>query len=208
MRWNACVAGLAVVVTLLIAPLAAQAESLRANDAPPLEGAPAATTASVPADPPPEQVVTIYVPSEPAQNVQPTAKPKPKQPEKASAEPAPPPPPPAPPAPPAPPIQPGVSAPSTDPAPPPESPRGGASSPVAVPPPARGGPSVNVPVAQSRHTASAVTNVLASGGGVTSSPHGEVSRAVLAVLAAAAFTGALLITRMLCRRRLGDAAGT
>ena len=38
MRWNARVAGLSVVAAILIVPLAAQAGSLRRDDAPPLEG--------------------------------------------------------------------------------------------------------------------------------------------------------------------------
>jgi hypothetical protein len=192
MRWNARFAGLAVVLALLIVPLAAQA------DAPPLEAAPA-TTVAVPADPPPGQVVTIYVPAEPVRQAQPKSKPA--QPAKASAEPATPPP--SPPAsPPAPP------APSTASAPRLENSRGGSSNPVAAPPPARGGASSIVALARSRHTASVVTAVLASGGGVTStSRSGEASRKLIAMLGVAAFAEALLLTRMLRRRRLEDPSG-
>ena len=74
MRWKARIAGLSVVAAILTVPLAAHAGSLRTDDAPPLEGAPA-TTAAPPAEPPSGQVVTIIVPGEPEQK----APPKPKR---------------------------------------------------------------------------------------------------------------------------------
>ena len=73
--------------------------------------------------------------------------------------------------------------------------RGGASSPVVVPSPARGGPSFTEPVVRSRETAS-VTAVLASPPNVAKPHSAGVSRALIAVLGAAAFAEALLITRI------------
>ena len=83
MRWKARVAGLSVVAAILTVPLAAHAGSLRTDDSPPLEGAPA-TTVAPPAEPPSGQVVTIIVPGEPEQKAPPKSKPKPKPPAKAS----------------------------------------------------------------------------------------------------------------------------
>jgi hypothetical protein len=74
-----------------------------------------------------------------------------------------------------------------------------------VPSPARGGPSFTEPVARSRQTAS-VTAVLASPPNVARPRSARVSRELIAVLGAAAFAEALLITRMLRRRHLGNVA--
>ncbi len=199
MRWKARIAGLSVVAAILTMPLAAHAGSLRTDDAPPLEGEPA-TTAAPPAEPPSGQVVTIIVPGEPEQKAppKPKQKPKPKQPAKATTEPPPPPPPPPPVSPPA------TSSAPTESASPLATSRGGASSLVVVPPPARGGPSFSAPIARSRQTAS-VTAVLASPPNVAKPHAARLSRGLIAVLGAAAFAEALLITRMLRRRHLGNA---
>src|SRR3954453_23263765 len=139
MRWMTRVAGLSVAAVLFALPLAAQAELVRTDDSPPLDGAPT-VTATPPADPPDGQVVTIIVPAEPKPKAPPRSKPKPppkskpKEPVRAHAQPAAPPPPPT------------VSPPVSSSRPPAESARpvlrsrGGASRAVVLPA-ARGGPS-------------------------------------------------------------------
>jgi hypothetical protein len=190
------VAGLSVAAVLLTVPLAAQAQLVRTADSPPLEGA-STMTATPPADPPDGQVVTIIVPAEPEGKAPPESKPK--EPVRAPAQPATPPPPPP------------VSPPVSSSRPPAETvtraprARGGASRAVALPA-ARGGRSSIERVVRSRQPASLVSAVLASRAQLASPDSHGVSRALIVVLGGAAFAEALLLTRMLRRRRLADPA--
>ena len=203
MRWNTRVAGLSVVAAILIVPLAAYAGSLRTDDAPPLEGAPATTVA-------PSRRAALGSGRDDHRARRARAEGAAEA--EAEAEAAGEgdhrarrrlrlrlrPPPVSPPA---------ISSAPTKSATPLATSRGGASSLVAVPPPARGGPSFTEPVARSRQTAS-VTAVLASPPNVAKPHSARVSRGLIAVLGAAAFAEALLITRMLRRRHLGNAPRT